>query len=197
MIDYIKGKIATISPTNIVVENNGIGYTIEISLQTYDALNGKTETMVYIQSQTNPRDGQTIEYGFASKEEREIFRDITGVSGMGASSARMILSSMTAGEFREAVLSEDINKLKSVKGIGMKSAQRMVLELKDKIIKSPAAGVETLFHRENNTAVTEAESALLLLGFSRPNVSKAIQAIIKEEPEATVEEIIKAALKAL
>lgn len=197
MIDYISGKIAELTPTQVVVDNAGIGYCSEISLQTYSKLEGKTEATVYIQNQPNPREGTSIDYGFADKDERELFRLITGVSGMGSSSARMMLSSMTAEELRNAILSEDINKIKSVKGIGLKSAQRLILELKDKIVKGEGVSNETLFAVENNAAVDEATTALQMLGFSKPNINKAIQSIVKKNPSAKVEELIKSALQIL
>lgn len=197
MIDYISGKIRELTPTNAVVDNQGIGYIVEISLQTYDALDGKSEATIYIQRQVNQRDGQEVDYGFATKEERLLFRNITSVSGMGAASARMILSSLSPSELNEAILSEDINRLKSVKGIGLKSAQRLVLELKDKIIKGENANFDTIIKAENNKAADEAATALLNLGFSKPNISKAIQAILKDKPEANLEDIIKTALKML
>ena len=139
MIEYISGKIAELTPTTVTIDNNGIGNIMEISLQTYSKLDGKTEAKIYVQTQLNQRDGIQVDYGFADKAERELFRMITSVSGMGAASARMILSSMSADEFREDVLSENVNALKSVKGIGLKSAQRLVLELKDKLIKGEGA----------------------------------------------------------
>ncbi len=197
MIDYISGRIAELTPTSAVVDNGGIGYAVEISLQTYDSLDGKTEATLYIQRQVNQRDGQEVDYGFATKEERSIFRSITGVSGMGAASARMILSSLSPAELNEAILSEDINRLKSVKGIGLKSAQRLVLELKDKIVKGEGASFDTLLKAESNRDADEAASALLNLGFSKPNISKAIQSILKEKPGASLEDIIKTALKML
>lgn len=197
MLDYISGRIAELGPTRLVIDNQGLGYSLEISLQTYEALEGKTEATIYIQSQINQRDGTQVDYGFAGKEERELFRLITGVSGMGAASARMILSSLTANELREAILSENVNALKSVKGIGLKSAQRMILELKDKIVKGDSASSEVLFASESNAAADEASSALQMLGFSKPNVNKAIQAILKANPKASVEQIIKSALQML
>ena len=197
MIDYISGKIKELSPTMVVLDNNGIGYVMEISLQTYTALEGLGEAVIYIQKQVNQRDGTETDYGFSGKDERNLFRLITGVSGMGASSARMLLSSMTAEELENAILSEDLNRLKSVKGIGLKSAQRIILELKDKIVKGENASAEMLFHTETNAAAEEAMSALLMLGFSKPNISKAIQQILKKNPGAKVEEIIKSALKIL
>lgn len=197
MFDYISGRIAELTPTRMVIDNHGIGYALEISLQTYEALEGKNEAVIYIQSQLNQRDGTQVDYGFAGKEERELFRLITGVSGMGAASARMILSSMTSGELEEAILSENVNALKSVKGIGLKSAQRMILELKDKIVKGGAASSDMLFQADSNAAADEASSALQMLGFTKANVAKAIQAILKANPRATVEQIIKSALQML
>ena len=197
MIDYILGKLATLTPTMAVIDNQGIGYAVEISLQTYDVFNGKESATVYIQRQVNPRDGSEVDYGFATQEERELFRQITSVSGMGAASARMVLSSLSAEELRNAILSEDVNRLKGVKGIGLKTAQRMVLELKDKIAKGDAASTDMLFKTDAGAAAEEATTALQLLGFAKPNINKAIQAILKQNPGASVEEIIKAALKRL
>ena len=197
MIEYISGKLTTLTPTMAVIDNQGIGYGVEISLQTYDALNGKSEATVYIQRQINPRDGIEVDYGFATQDERELFRQITSVSGMGAASARMVLSSLSAEELRNAILSEDVNRLKGVKGIGLKTAQRMVLELKDKIVKGEGAGVDVLVRADSNAAAEEAATALQMLGFAKPNINKAIQAILKQDPQASVEEIIKAALQRL
>ena len=197
MLEYINGKIAELSPTFVVIDNQGMGYCLEISLQTYEKLEGKKEATIYVQSQFNQRDGTSIDYGFASKDERELFRLITGVSGMGAASARMILSSMTSRELEDAILSENVNALKSVKGIGLKSAQRIILELKDKIVKGGAASSDVLFTSESNAAADEATSALQMLGFNKANIQKAIQAILKATPRASVEQIIKSALQML
>lgn len=197
MIDYISGKIAELSPTRVIIDNSGIGYSIEISLQTYAALEQKKEAIIFIQSQINQRDGTQVDYGFASKSERELFQQITSVSGMGAASARMILSSLSPDELKEAILSENIATLKSIKGIGLKSAQRMVLELKDKIVKGSSTESDVLFTTGNNAAVEEASSALIMLGFSKPNINKAVQSIIKANPRASVEQIIKSALQML
>lgn len=198
MIDYISGKIAELTPTQVVIDNGGIGYLMEISLQTYSKLENKKEAVLFIQSQINQRDGIQVDYGFSEKEERDLFRLITSVSGMGASSARMILSSLTSDELREAILSENINILKSVKGIGLKSAQRMVLELKDKIVKGEGnPDGTTLFQTTSNAAVEEATSALQMLGFAKANINKAVQSILKAKPDASVEQIIKSALKML
>ena len=197
MIDYISGKLVTLTPTMAVIDNQGIGYALEISLQTYDVLNGKDTATAFVQRQLNPRDGTDVDYGFATREERELFRQITSVSGMGAASARMVLSSLSAEELRNALLAEDVARLKSVKGIGLKTAQRMVLELKDKIVKGDSAEPGVLLRSDTNAAAEEAGTALQMLGFSKPNINKALQAILKANPQASVEELIKAALQRL
>ena len=198
MIDYIKGKISELTPTRIVLENAGIGYAMEISLQTYSAMENKTEATIFVQKQVNPRDGSDVDYGFATQEERSLFQLITGVSGMGAASARMVLSSMNSEEFQNAILAEDINRIKSVKGIGLKTAQRLILELKDKISKGGVEGAPTeLFRTVDNQAVEEATQALVMLGFNKPAVAKAVQKILEKKPDSKVEEIIKAALQML
>ena len=197
MIDYINGKIAELSPTYLVVDNASIGYGVEISLLTYQALDGKDSAKVFIYQAVNQRDSTEMMYGFASKDERELFKLIIGVSGIGAASARIILSSLTPDELRDAILSENITRLKSIKGIGLKSAQRMVLELKDKIVKGEGADVQLPMKVDNNADIEEATSALQMLGFSRPNIQKAVQAVLKEQPDAKVEKIIKEALKRL
>ena len=197
MIDYISGKLVTLTPTMAVIDNQGIGCALEISLQTYDVLNGKDTATAFVQRQLNPRDGTDVDYGFATREERELFRQITSVSGMGAASARMVLSSLSAEELRNALLAEDVARLKSVKGIGLKTAQRMVLELKDKIVKGDGAEPGVLLRSDVNAAAEEAGTALQMLGFSKPNINKALQAILKTKPQASVEELIKAALQRL
>jgi Holliday junction DNA helicase RuvA len=197
MIEYISGNIADLSPTRIVIDNHGMGYGLEISLQTYEALRNSKEAKVYALTTVNQRDATEVMYGFATKDERDLFELIIGISGIGAASARMILSAMTADEFREAIISENINKIKSIKGIGLKSAQRMILELKDKIVKGEGASSGVIFQADNNADIEEATSALMMLGFSKPNVNKAIQAVLKKNPNARVEEIIKASLKML
>ena len=197
MLDYISGNIAELTPTRIVIDNHGMGYGIEISLQSYEALRGKEQAKIYIYEAVNQRDATQILYGFASKDERALFELIIGVSGIGAASARMILSSISADELREAILSENVAKIKSVKGIGLKSAQRLILELKDKIVKGEGSNVENILKSDNNAEIEEATSALTMLGFSKPNINKAIQSIVKIHPDAKVEEIIKMALKIL
>ena len=195
MIDYIKGTVAELTPTRVVLDNHGIGYRIEISLQTYEALEGKTEATVYIYHYVRQREDIEMYYGFATRDERELFELIISVSGIGVNSARMMLSSFSAEELREAILSEDVGRIKSVKGIGLKSAQRLILELKDKIVKGEGSSPEVLFQATSNEAIEEATRALTMLGFTKPNVNKAIQAILKKSPSAKVEEIIKQALK--
>ena len=196
MIDYIKGSVAELTPTRVIIDNHGIGYRIEISLQTYEALQNKTDATVYIYHYFRQREDIEMYYGFATRDERELFELIISVSGIGVNSARMMLSSFSAEELREAILSEDVNRIKSVKGIGLKSAQRLILETKDKIVKGEGASTnEVLFQTTSNEAIEEATRALTMLGFTKPNVNKAIQTILKKYPGAKVEEIIKMALK--
>ena len=195
MIDYIKGMVEELGPTEMTLENNGIGYKILISLQTYEALNGAKDAKVYIHHYL--REDEELYYGFASKDERELFRLLIGVSGIGASTARMMLSSLTSDEIRNAIIAEDINKIKSIKGIGLKSAQRLVLELKDKVVKGAGSDSPALFATASNGAADEATTALVMLGFTKANVNKAVAAVLKEKPAATLEEIIKLALKRL
>ena len=195
MIEYIKGKVVELTPTDTVIECYGIGYKILISLQTYEALNGKSDITIYIHHYL--REDEELYYGFASKDERELFRLLIGVSGVGAATARMMLSSLTTDEIRNAIIAEDLNKIKSIKGIGTKSAQRLILELKDKVVKGGGSDSTTLFPSSSNPAVDEATTALVMLGFTKPNVNKAISAVLKENPGASLEEIIKLALKRL
>ena len=194
MIDYIKGTIAELSPAELVLENNGIGYSILISLQTYQGLQEKKEAKVFIFHYL--REDTEEYYGFATKDERELFELLISVSGIGVASARMMLSSLSAEEIRQAILSEDVARIKSVKGIGVKSAQRMIIELKDKVVKGEGADSSELFGgAARSEIVEEASRALVMLGFAKPAVNKAIQAILKANPNAKVEQIIKSALQ--
>lgn len=195
MIDYIKGQIIELTPTELVLDNHGIGYSILISLQTYEAFQLKTEAVAYIHHYI--REDEELFFGFATKDERELFRLLISVSGIGVASARMMLSTLTSEEIRHAILSEDVNKIKSVKGIGLKSAQRLVLELKDKVVKGEGSETPALFKADGGALVEEATTALTMLGFTKANISKVMPAILKENPTAKVEEIIKAALKKL
>ena len=195
MIDYIKGTLAEINPTEAIVECNGIGYSTLISLQTYEALNGSKEIKIYIHHYI--REDEELYYGFASKDERNLFRLLIGVSGIGAATARMMLSSLSSDEIRNAIIAEDINKIKSIKGIGLKSAQRLILELKDKVVKGAGSDTSLLFASQSNPAAEEATTALVLLGFTKANVNKVVSAVLKEYPGASLEEIIKLSLKKL
>ncbi|MCR4569427.1 MAG: Holliday junction branch migration protein RuvA [Bacteroidales bacterium] len=195
MIDYIKGQIIELTPTELILENAGIGYSILISLQTYEAFQQQTQAVAYIHHYI--REDEELYFGFATKDERELFRLLISVSGIGVASARMMLSSLTSEEIRQAILSENVNRIKSVKGIGLKSAQRLVLELKDKVVKGEGSESSALFKTENSALVEEATTALVMLGFTKANIGKALPGILKENPTARVEDIIKAALKRL
>lgn len=195
MIDYIKGEIIELTPTDIVLECHGIGYNILISVQTYSVLDGKKDATVYIHHYL--REDEELYYGFATKEERKMFRLLIGVSGVGASTARMMLSSLSVEEIQNAILSEDVSRIKSVKGIGLKSAQRIIIELKDKVVKDGETDMSALFTQVDNKASEEATTALIMLGFTKVNVNKAVNAVLKEDPTATVENIIRKSLQKL
>ena len=184
-----------LTPTELILDNAGIGYNILISLQTYEAFQGKAQAVAYIHHYI--REDEEQYYGFATKDERELFRLLIGVSGIGVASARMMLSTLTSEEIRQAILAEDINRIKSVKGIGLKSAQRLVLELKDKIVKGGGSDTTVLFKADNNALVDEATTALVMLGFTKANIAKVMPGILKANPAARVEDIIKAALQKL
>ena len=194
MIEYIKGTLAELNPTEAIVENNGIGYSTLISLQTYEEIHGKSEVKLYIHHYL--REDEELYYGFATKDERHLFRLLISVSGIGAATARMMLSSMSSDEITNAIQTENINKIKSIKGIGLKSAQRLIIELKDKVGKI-SGETPTLPGLDSNTAMEEATTALVMLGFAKPNVNKVLSAIVKEKPDMSLEEMIKIALKKL
>lgn len=195
MIDYIKGKIAELNPSEMTLETYGIGYKILISLQTFSSLEGRDEATVYIHHYL--REDEELFYGFSTKDERELFRLLIGVSGIGAATARMMLSSLSSEEIRNAIIAEDIARIKSIKGIGIKSAQRLILELKDKIVKGGGADVSGLMSRTDNGVVEEAVTALVLLGFPKAGVQKVVNSILKSEPQMSLENLIKTALKKL
>ena len=195
MIDYIKGTVIELTPTELILECGGIGYSILITLQTFEKLQNSEKAVAYIHHYI--REDEELYFGFASKDERELFRLLISVSGIGVSSARMMLSSLTSDEIRNAILSEDVNKIKSVKGIGLKSAQRLVLELKDKIVKGEGSDSTTLCARENSAIAEEATTALVMLGFTKQSVGKVLPDILKANPSARVEDVIKQALKKL
>ena len=195
MIDYIKGKITELNPSEMTVETYGIGYKVLISLQTFSSFENSSECTVYIHHHI--REDEETFYGFSTKDERELFRLLIGVSGIGAATARMMLSSLSSEEIRNAIIAEDIVRIKSIKGIGVKSAQRLVLELKDKIVKGAGTDVSGLISKTDNGTSEAAATALVLLGFPKATVQKVLNSIIKEEPQISLENLIKAALKKL
>lgn len=194
MYDYIKGTIEELSPAEAIIECHGIGYDILISLQTFQKIENQKETKLYIYHFL--REDEESFYGFATKDERELFKLLISVSGIGAATARMMLSSLDSDEIRGAILSEDINKIKSVKGIGLKSAQRLILELKDKVAKGEGYD-ELPLSKFDTSVVDEATTALVMLGFTKANVTKVLSDLIKKAPTSRVEDLIKAALKKL
>ena len=193
MIDYIKGSIIRITPTFLTIETNGIGYYINISVATFSKLEGKKEFKVLIHEVI--REDAHLLFGFADDEERDIFRLLISVSGVGANTARMMLSSIAPDEVEKAIVGSDVNTLKSVKGIGLKTAQRIIVDLKDKMGKQ--AGTGEIFVPADNTKREEALSALVMLGFAKSAVSKVLDKIVREEKNLTIEDMIKRALKNL
>ena len=193
MIDYIKGNITQITPTFLSIETGGIGYLINISLTTFAKLEGKNDYKILIHEVIREDSHQL--FGFADKEERDIFRSLISVTGVGAATARMMLSSLSPVEIEKAIIGSDVNLLKSVKGIGLKSAQRIIVDLKDKLGKQ--AGTGEIFAFTDNTRREEALSALVMLGFAKSAVLKVLDRIIREEKNLTVEDLIKKALKNL
>jgi holliday junction DNA helicase RuvA len=193
MIDYIKGKIAQITPTFLTVETGDIGYFINISLTTFARLEGVNECKILIHEVIR-EDAHQL-FGFADKEERDIFRLLISVSGVGASTARMMLSSLSPGEIEKAIIGADVHLLKSVKGIGLKTAERIIVDLKDKLGKQAGAG--EIFAFSDNTKREEALSALVMLGFAKGAVAKVLDKIVREEKNLSVEDMIKRALKNL
>jgi Holliday junction DNA helicase RuvA len=193
MIDYIKGSITQITPTFITLETGGIGYFINVSVTTFSKLEGRNEFKVLIHEVIREDSHQL--FGFADSEERDIFRLLISVSGVGANTARMMLSSLSPGEIEKAIIGSDVNILKSVKGIGLKTAQRIIVDLKDKLGKQ--AGSDEIFTFSDNTKREEALSALVMLGFAKSAVSKILDKIVREEKNLTVEDMIKRSLKNL
>ena len=193
MIEYIKGPIVRITPAYLVLEASGVGYFINISLNTFSRLERKTEYSVLIHEVIREDTHQL--FGFADSEERETFRMLISVSGVGASTARMVLSSLSPKEIANAIAGSDVNALKSVKGIGLKTAQRIIVDLKDKIGKTSGDG--EIFTISDNTGRDEALSALIMLGFAKSAVLKVLDRIVREEKDLTVEDMIRKALKNL
>lgn len=199
MIEYIKGHLEELMPAQAIIETSGIGYALSISLNTYSAIQGKETAKLYVYESI--REDAYLLFGFASREERELFLLLIGVSGIGGQTARMILSAFTPTELTNIISGENVRALKSVKGIGPKAAQRIIVDLKDKIItlgsKTLTPSANNGNRQTNNENAEEAISALTMLGFSPAPVSKIVLQITREKPETAVEEIIKMALKML
>ncbi len=193
MITHIQGRLVEKTPTDVVIDCNGVGYFINISLHTFSEI--PTSENVKLFTHLQVREDAHILYGFTSVAEREIFRLLISVSGVGASTARAMLSSLAPDQVLEAIAHNDIVTIQSVKGIGVKTAQRVVLDLKDKILK--VYGLSAISAGTSNTNKNEALSALETLGFIRKQSEKVVDTILKELPEATAEMIIKQALKNL
>ena len=193
MITQIKGRLVEKNPTHVVIDCSGVGYLLHISLNTFSLL-PESEALTLYTHLSVKEDSHTL-YGFIDKTEREIFRLLISVSGVGPSIARTMLSSMTSEEIQQAIASENIALIQSVKGIGAKTAQRVIIDLKDKILKT--FDLDTISVVRNNTNKEEALSALEVLGFNRRQSDKVVNSILKEQPDASVELLIKGALKSL
>ena len=193
MYEFIRGAVANLNPASVVVDAGGIGYFINISLNTYSKISGKKEINLLIHQVV--REDAHVLYGFAEKRERDLFRNLISVSGVGASTAIMMLSSLNPDEIVAAVATGNVEVLKGVKGIGAKTAQRIIIDLRDKLGKIPESG--QILISPDNTLQNEALSALVMLGFAKKDAEKAVSKIIKDDPEATVERVIKTALKRL
>lgn len=196
MYDYIKGTLEDSTPTEAVIENNGIGYSLQISLQTYTAIQGCKDVRLYIYHHL--REDTELFFGFYSKEERSLFLLLIGVNGIGPNTARMMLSSLSCQELTNAILTGDVNKIKGVKGIGLKTAQRVIIDLKERVGKGDAKSALSLAEFGAASQIKEeALAALVMLGFSKAASEKAIDSILKEKPGSTIEELIKHSLKRL
>ena len=193
MITQIRGKLVEKNPTFLVVDCNGVGYLLHISLNTYANLPDSEAVILYTHLSIR-EDAHTL-FGFISKTEREVFKLLISVSGVGPSIARTMLSSMTSEEIQHAIASNNVAVIQSVKGIGVKTAQRVIVDLKDKILKT--FNLDEISATPSNTNKDEALSALEVLGFNRKQAEKVISNVLKENPEATLEKLIKLALKSL
>lgn len=194
MLDYIKGEITELTPASVVVEVGGLGYIAHISLNTYSALNGVKEVKLYVYEAIR-EDAHQL-FAFANRRERELFLLLISVSGVGANTARMVLSSLSAPELESIISSGNSTALKTVKGIGGKTAERIIIDLKDKVKLSPGEESPVLAVPVSETN-REAVSALTMLGFNQPASQKVVNKIAKDNPAFTVEQIIKMALKML
>lgn len=204
MIEYIKGEITEITPTTVTLETSGgVGYLLNISLNTYTAIQGKGQVRLYAYEAI--REDAWVLFGFATKEERELFLQLITVSGIGGNTARMILSALSPRELCDVIATGNDKLLKTVKGIGLKTAQRIIVDLKDKIKLLPSANGMVGMGGElpmggmsaANAVIEEAVSALTMLGFPAAPSQKVVMGILKEEPSASVETVIKLALKRL
>ena len=193
MITHIEGRLVEKNPTDVVIDCNGVGYSINISLHTYSEIPPSENVKLFTHLQVR-EDSHTL-YGFSTMVEREIFRLLISVSGVGASIARTMLSSLSPEQVKEAIAYNDIATIQSVKGIGLKTAQRVVLDLKDKILK--VYGIDEVSAIPSNTNKNEALSALETLGFTRKQAERVCDQIIEQDPKASIETIIKQALKNL
>jgi Holliday junction DNA helicase RuvA len=194
MYEFMKGSVAELTPTYVVVEAGGIGYAVHISLQTYSRIGQAPQVQLWLHHIV--RDDAEQLYGFFDKEERDVFRLLISVSGVGPNTARMLLSSLSSAEVRSAIQHDDVRKLQGIKGIGTKTAQRIVVDLKDKIGKTlPAA--DTGEWSKQSACHEEALSALVMLGFAKVPADKVLQSLLREQPVYTAEALIKAALKRL
>lgn len=193
MFEYIKGILEDITPSNAVVEVAGIGYNLHISVNTYSKIHTQKEVKLFLHHVV--REDAELLFAFADKAERDLFRLLISVSGVGPNTARIMLSSLTPAEVAVAITTGDINRIKSVKGIGLKTAQRVLVDLKDKVGKDAVEGAGLV--SVGNVAREEALSALVTLGFAKANVEKVLDTILNDDPGVKVEEIIKTALKRL
>lgn len=199
MYDYLRGLVAELTPTYAVVECGGVGYMVSISLQTYTALEGRSEALVYVHYIVR-EDTQQF-YGFATRSERDIFRLLIGVSGVGGGTARMILSTYTPSELANIISTENAVLLKNVKGLGLKTAQKIIVELKDKVVGigsgDSSMGVAQPMVASSSEVYDEALAALGMLGFGKAASEKVVRRVLKENPAAEVESVIRMALKQL
>jgi len=193
MIHFLRGKLVEKSPTQIVIDCNGIGYEVNISLHTYERLPNDEHLKIYTYFLV--REDAQVLYGFMEKSEREVFIKLLSVSGIGASTARMMFSSLTPQEVVQAIADADVDTIKSVKGIGLKTAQRVIVDLKDKVNKLDNS--HEVLSLKNNTNKDEALSALVTLGYSKKQAELSVAKILKNNPESSIEDIIKLALKNL
>jgi len=193
MYAYITGKVAEKSPTYVVLDNQGIGYYINITLNTFTAIGEKEDVRLFTHEQIL-EDAHNL-FGFFTAKERDLFELLISVSGVGCNTARLILSSLTVSELSNAIASDDVKTIQAVKGIGAKTAQRIVIDLKDKLKKNDFP--TEIFTVADNTIKTEALSALTILGFGKAAVDKTLDHLLKQMPEANVETLIKEALKVL